>query len=81
MALTMVTSSAYSNSEPTGIPMAMRLTFTPERFDEAGNIDGGCFPLDGGAGGKNQFLYRAAPQALEQILELQLVGANALQRR
>jgi len=29
MAFTIVTSSAYSNSEPTGIPIAMRLTFTP----------------------------------------------------
>lgn len=27
--LSIVTSSAYSSSEPTGMPMAMRLTFTP----------------------------------------------------
>src|SRR4029077_14622914 len=29
MAFIMVTSSAYSRSEPTGIPMAMRVTWTP----------------------------------------------------
>ena len=32
MALSMVISSVYSMSLPTGIPMAMRVTFTPARL-------------------------------------------------
>ena len=32
IALSMVISSVYSMSLPTGIPMAMRVTFTPDRF-------------------------------------------------
>lgn len=33
MAFSMVISSVYSMSLPTGIPMAMRVTFTPARFN------------------------------------------------
>ena len=77
----MVTSSAHSRSEPTGMPMAMRVTLHAQRLQEPGQVDGRGLALDGRARGQDDLFHAARAHALEQALDLQLVRAHALQRR
>ena len=55
MALSMVTSSVYSMSLPTGIPMAMRVTRRSLPLQLLGEVGGGGFALDRGIGREDHF--------------------------
>ena len=77
----MVTSSAHSRSEPTGTPIAMRVTRTAAGLEQARQIDGRRLALDGRAGGEDHLLDRPARHPLEQALRAQLVGPDAGERR
>ncbi len=56
IAFSIVISSVYSMSLPTGMPMAMRVTFTPAALELLREIGGGGFAFDGGIGGDNDFV-------------------------
>ena len=81
MAFDMVTSSANSRSLPTGIPMAMRVTFTPSGLSRLRQVDRRGFAFDRGVGGHDHFLDLALPDALHQALDLELLRPDAAQRR
>ena len=77
----MVTSSAHSRSEPTGTPMAMRVTRTPRGFEKPGEVDGRRLAFDGGAGGEDHLLDRPRPHPFQEPLDPQLVRAHSGERR
>ena len=54
----MVTSSAYSMSEPAGTPVAMRVMRRAEleAVDLGGEVGGGGFAFGGGGGGEDDFV-------------------------
>ena len=81
MAFDMVTSSAYSRSEPTGMPMAMRVTRTPSGLSKLRQIHRGGFAFGRGIRRDDDFFDRAALEPLDQALDFELIGTNALQRR
>ena len=60
MAFSIVISSVYSMSLPTGIPVAMRVTFTPRGLSCSREISRGGFAFDGGVGGDDDFVDLAA---------------------
>ena len=81
MAFSMVISSVYSMSLPTGIPMAMRVTFTPAALELLREIGRGGFAFYRGIGGEDDFVDVAGIDAGEEIRDAQLVRADAVQRR
>jgi hypothetical protein len=76
----MVTSSANSRSLPTGMPMAMRVTFTPSGFSSA--RDTPPWPrLPPSDWWRDHLLHFAALHPLQQTLDAQLLRPDAAQRR
>ena len=50
-------------------------------LEKFGKVNGRAFAFHRGAGGNDEFLDLAGFQPLDQVLELQLLGTDALQRR
>ena len=71
----------YSRSPPIGRPRAIRVTDDPHGFDHFGKIERGRFAVHGRIGGDDHFLNRAVAQPLEQLLDAQGVGTDAVERR
>ena len=57
----------------------MRVTRTPSGWTR--KVDRRCLPFDVGIRGEDDFLDAAAPHARQQLLDLQIVGPDAVQRR
>ena len=76
-----VTSSAYSRSPPTGSPLAMRVTSMPSGFSKPREVHRGRFALDVGVRREDDLVDAVLLDAREQLLDAQLLGADALDRR
>ena len=50
-----------------------------EGLEELGEVDGGGFAFGGGIGGDDDFLDVAAPEAVDELLDFELLGAAALE--
>ena len=79
--LQIVTSSENSRSLPTGMPIAMRVTFMPSGFSRRDKIDRRRFAFHRGIGRQNDFLALRPRDAVQQALDLQLLRPDAAQRR
>ena len=81
MAFSMVISSVYSMSLPTGMPIAMRVTFTPAALQLLGKYTCGGLAFDCGIGGENDLVDVSGIDAGDQIRDAQLLRTDAVQRR
>src|SRR5947207_372997 len=50
----------------------------PERLEEVGQVHGRGLPLDVGVGAEDDFLDGLGVEALEELLDAELIGADAL---
>ena len=75
----MVTSSAYSRSLPTGMPMPMRVTLMPSGLSSFREIDGGGFAFHVRVGGDDHFFDCAVGDAFDEALDAQLLRTDAAQ--
>ena len=78
MAFSMVILLVYSMSLPTGIPIAMRVTFSPARRNWPDKISCRCLAFDRGIGGYDDFIDLAVLDAPHQVRYSQLVRADAV---
>ena len=80
MAFSMVISSAYSMSLPTGMPIAIRVTFS--RHVAIGRkISRRRLAFDGRIGGQDHFVHLTVLHPPHQIGNAQLLRAHSMQRR
>ena len=75
-----VSSSAYSRSPPTGRPLAMRVVFSPSGLSEPAEVHGRGLALDVRVGAEDHLGDALRLDAGQQLLDPQLVGADALDR-
>ena len=75
-----VTSSAYSRSPPTGRPDASRVTRTPERLQQRRHVHRRGVALQVRVGGQDDLADVVAVDPLQQLLDTQVLGADAVER-
>ncbi len=81
IAFSIVISSVYSMSLPTGMPMAMRVTFTPRTLELMRKISRSRFAFNRRIRRHDDLIDVASIDAGNQIRDAQLLGPNPVQRR
>ncbi len=77
----MVTSSAHSRSDPAGMPVAIRVTFTPSVLEKSREIDRGGLAFHGGRGRENHLRGQTLAHPIEKTLNSKLIRPYPLDRR